>query len=744
MTGYRQTSGRWLARIAIALAAAILTIALGLHCAIQEQISHLLNSVGANLLRVTSAGNERYDEDDVDSIASMTEVAEVAGVGSTSTGYVPDAVYTLTYFEVSSHFASVMNLPFEFGQGFRDADSRSAILGHEVAQTVYGGINPVGQVLDGFSIVGVLEEIPADDSVREPMNRRVLVPLGASPAPRRSADPGYSMLWIRPASSLQQAVAAVAEKLPDALILTLVDQYSRAFTTERRTTQFLLFATSAIVLLALVIVAGTLSLSAVARRWELGVRMAIGARGRDVLRLLLVDSIRLTVEGASLGIAAGLVVTLASRHFAVPLSFGLSQLAVLPAFTVLGVISGIIPASNTARRTPASALRGESPVSGGRLPNLAPWAIVVASSAIVAGAVYLVLTFGAGTIHVLDSLWGEVDQRTLLVSSPRESILAPPTPEPADQDLLESLPSIAFAVPAIQQHIRSFPGSSRMGIQLTGVGPGYTQLGLLHLDSGRDLTVEEILGGEYSLVIHRDIAEDLFGTEDPLGRMIALDGRSYTVVGVFSSHMPVLAAGLWMIAPQASMPTWEERIGNALFWARLEDESTVEVARSEIVAAFRTRYPGKAHISVAAPTAFSDEIRGEAMQLILLLGLIAGAAALLGAVDVFNLIQIQLEIRRMELAIRQAVGATASRIVGLGAGQALAVAMLATPLGLALGMVGMAALIRAQSMEIRSFSWAGAIAAVAILVALSILSGSAAGWRASRDTPAEALQKGRT
>jgi len=371
------------------------------------------------------------------------------------------------------------------------------------------------------------------------------------------------------------------------------------------------------------------------------------------------------------------------------------------------------------------------------------FSIVVVSSAIVVSAIYVVLTLGASTARSLDTLWGDVDQRTLLVSAPRESILSPPMLVPDDLSILLTQSSIDIAVPAIRQQVRSIPGSERMGIVLTGVGPGYERLHLLYISSGRDLTADEIGANAHSVVINTDIANDVFEDEDAVGQIIRLDGRSYTVVGVFSSYMPVISAGIWMVAPLGSLKSWDEAISEALFWAKLTDEAAINVAAQDIVASFRERYPDKADVRAVAPTQMTDEIRMEAMRLVSLLGLIAGAATLLGATDVFNLVQVQLEQRRMELAIRRAVGSSNSQIALLGVLQGLRVAMFATPVGLASGIAGMALLANAMAMNLSVLSGRYLSLVTLIFIAIGAMSGGAAGWRASRGTPAEALRKGR-
>ncbi len=97
------------------------------------------------------------------------------------------------------------------------------------------------------------------------------------------------------------------------------------------------------------------------RTREIGIRMAIGARPRDVLTQFLIEAIMLSALGGIVGIALGIGGALAYAIFTQN-SFVLSPLAVLLAFgfaAIVGIIFGYYPARRAARLDPIVALRTE-------------------------------------------------------------------------------------------------------------------------------------------------------------------------------------------------------------------------------------------------------------------------------------------------------------------------------------------------------------------------------------------------
>jgi putative ABC transport system permease protein len=98
------------------------------------------------------------------------------------------------------------------------------------------------------------------------------------------------------------------------------------------------------------------------RTREIGIKMAIGARRREILYQFLSEAIVLSVGGGAIGVLVGLAVPLAARFFVAGLKFPVSGLSIAIAFGVsglVGIVFGIVPANRASRLHPTEALRYE-------------------------------------------------------------------------------------------------------------------------------------------------------------------------------------------------------------------------------------------------------------------------------------------------------------------------------------------------------------------------------------------------
>jgi putative ABC transport system permease protein len=97
------------------------------------------------------------------------------------------------------------------------------------------------------------------------------------------------------------------------------------------------------------------------RTREIGIRLAIGARMRDVLTQFLVEAIVLSTIGGLIGLVLGLGGTwLATRQLGMPFVLSAGVIALGSSFSVLiGIIFGLVPARKAARLNPIDALRHE-------------------------------------------------------------------------------------------------------------------------------------------------------------------------------------------------------------------------------------------------------------------------------------------------------------------------------------------------------------------------------------------------
>jgi putative ABC transport system permease protein len=274
------------------------------------------------------------------------------------------------YRTASPDYFAVMNIPILKGRGFSDADREDrpavAILSQSAARAWWPGRDPIGRHFQiavpgpDYTVVGVVGDVHSA-SLESAVQPTVYVPF------RQDAFPSmvFVMKTAGTAASLTNAVQSAVWRIdkdqPVGALLTMDDQFSRSL--QRRRFSVTLFSAFGVVavLLAAVGLYGVLAFIVSQRRREIGVRIALGATGRDVISDVLGHGLRL----AGLGVAVGLALALATTRLMSTLLFGTSPTDVATfagAATLLSTVAiaaSLVPALRASRVDPLVALRDE-------------------------------------------------------------------------------------------------------------------------------------------------------------------------------------------------------------------------------------------------------------------------------------------------------------------------------------------------------------------------------------------------
>lgn len=270
---------------------------------------------------------------------------------------------------VSPGYFSALGIPLTRGRVFDARDDLPdappvMLVSQAAARRYWPGADPVGQTVTlgatALTIVGVVGDVRNEGLAAEP-RPAVYFPFGLAP---RSA----TQLFVRTtgdpeaaATTVRRAIHAVDPLQPIAEIRTLRNAMGETVAQPRFFTLLLsLFGGVAVVLAALGLY-GVVAYSVTRRTTEIGIRMALGARARDVVALVIGRSARPTAVGIVAGAAGALVLSrwMASMLFEVrpadPATFAAS--AVLLALVAL--VASWIPARRAARVDPLRAMRAE-------------------------------------------------------------------------------------------------------------------------------------------------------------------------------------------------------------------------------------------------------------------------------------------------------------------------------------------------------------------------------------------------
>jgi putative ABC transport system permease protein len=375
--------------IGVACVIAMIAVGQGSQASIQAQIS----SLGTNFLMIFPGvatqsgariftGNSTITDDDVDAVrAECPSVAYVTPVSRSAAQIVNGNLNWGTSVQgVGVEWPFVRSWNVEKGAFFSDSDVRAAakvcLLGSTVADSLFEGQNPVGQMVRiknfPFRVIGVLET-KGGNSMGQDQDDTVIAPYTtvmrllkkttkidmfmASATSRGTVDEAQKEIE----ALLRQRHRLQPGQDSDFMIRSQQEIAQTADETSRTLSVLLASAASISLLVGGIGIMNIMLVSVTERTREIGVRMAIGAKGRDILTQFLIEALTLSVAGGAIGIALGMG---ASRILAWKARWPilLSPAAVVLAFgfsAAIGIFFGFYPARKASRLDPIEALRYE-------------------------------------------------------------------------------------------------------------------------------------------------------------------------------------------------------------------------------------------------------------------------------------------------------------------------------------------------------------------------------------------------
>jgi putative ABC transport system permease protein len=375
--------------IGVACVIAMIGVGQGSQAAIQAQIS----SLGSNFLMVFPGvatqsgariftGQSTITEEDIAAVrAECPSVAYVTPVSRSAAQIAAGGQNWGTQVQgVGVEWPFVKSWNVEKGAFFGDSEVRAAakvcLLGSTVANALFEGQDPVGQTVRlknfPFRVVGVLESKGGnsmgqdqDDIVIAPYttvmrllkNRQKVDMFMASAASRNSVEEAQNEIE----ALLRQRHRIGPGQDSDFMIRSQREIAQTADETSKTLSTLLASAASISLLVGGIGIMNIMLVSVTERTREIGIRMAIGAKGRDVLTQFLIEALTLSIAGGAVGVALGIA---ASRILAWkagwPIHLSPGAIALAFGFSAaIGVFFGFYPARKAARLDPIEALRYE-------------------------------------------------------------------------------------------------------------------------------------------------------------------------------------------------------------------------------------------------------------------------------------------------------------------------------------------------------------------------------------------------
>ena len=313
---------------------------------------------------------------------SMATYSPMSGSSRNSTinvpGYTPQPNESMDAQDILTgpHYAETLGVPLLQGReiGARDtaASQKIAVVNKTFVDHYFKGQNPIGHTLsfgeeedkgDPLEIVGVIGNIKSSNA-REESEATVYRPIL-----QIQDEEAYTVnLQVRTnnnpsglAQTVRQAINQVDDKLPIFGVTTLDEQLQGTLKQDRLIAQLVSFFGALALLLACIGLYGVMAHGVARRTNEIGIRMALGAEGRNIAWMVLRETLLLVVVGLVLGVPTALFSArlVSTQLFGLNPSDPVTLISAAAVLTVVALLAGYVPARSASRVNPLIALRYE-------------------------------------------------------------------------------------------------------------------------------------------------------------------------------------------------------------------------------------------------------------------------------------------------------------------------------------------------------------------------------------------------
>ena len=378
--------------VIIGVGSVIIMVALGEGS--QMAIEDRITAMGTNLLQITpvrgasrsgqqtAARSSSFTKNDIDKLRNESTFAQaVSGIVSSNANITSSMGNAQVQIQgVDPDFFIARNWNVEQGFAFDDEDmrlrNRVAVLGQTTAKNLFGDANSAlgEQIRIGtnyFTVIGIAQSKGAglagndqDDIVIMPLdtaitrlgnarniNQIILSVIGKD---YMAAAQKESELILRESRKIAEGAAA------DFQIMNQADMIDMASATSKTLTTLLAAIAGVSLLVGGIGIMNIMLVSVTERTREIGIRMAVGGRKRDILFQFLTESVILSIMGGVLGIGLAILVCRLMAAMGIPTAVNPLIVAASTLFAALvGIIFGYYPALKAARLYPIDALRYE-------------------------------------------------------------------------------------------------------------------------------------------------------------------------------------------------------------------------------------------------------------------------------------------------------------------------------------------------------------------------------------------------
>jgi putative ABC transport system permease protein len=211
------------------------------------------------------------------------------------------------------------------------------------------------------------------------------------------------------------------------------------------------------------------------------------------------------------------------------------------------------------------------------------------------------------------------------------------------------------------------PGGTSRAVNLIGVTEGYQTIRRLVISRGRYFDSADMQMRSKFCLITGQLADRVFGAENPVGKSLRMGELTFTVIGVFRERASTFGQSevhdYSVIIPFTLMKSYTGTDVLRTMYVQAARPESVESVKRRLAQLLGSRHPAEAEYDVQTLTAILDVARKISLGLTVVLIIIAAIALLVSGIGIMNIMLVTVTERTREIGIRKAIGAAQREIL---------------------------------------------------------------------------------